>query len=185
MCKGAAIEPAWLLDTAVDFANTEGGYIVVGLEDPAKAIDQKRLLGISENPDNVSDFLKLIEKEIDPPLNLWGKFELDIINVNDQPDKLFVVNVKKSNDAHSLKRGDTFVRKGRQNVKIGSTEIMRLKYEKGAIKFESEKSGIATLEDVDLSLLGMYKKDTASEGSDNWQFLKTTASPLANQVYLN
>ena len=171
-CKRAAIEPAKLLETVVAFANTEGGYIVIGLEDPLKADGLKRLLGISENLSNISDFLKLIEKEIEPPLNLWGKFELDIINVSGQQDKLFVVSVKKSNDVHSLKRGDTFVRKGNQNVKIGSTEIMRLKYEKGAIKFESEKSGISTLDDLDTILLNVYKKDTSSEGVDDWQFLK-------------
>jgi len=171
-CKRAAIEPSKLLETVIAFANTEGGYIIIGLEDPSKAEGDKRLLGISENPDNVSDFLKLIEKEIEPPLNLWKKFELDITNVKGQPDKLFVVSIEKSNDVHSLKKGDTFIRKGRQNVKIGSTEIMRLKYEKGAIKFEGEKSGITTLEDLDLALLNLYKKDTSSEGLDDWQFLK-------------
>lgn len=83
-----------------------------------------------------------------------------------------MLNIKKSNDVHSLKKGDTFVRKGRQNVKIGSTEIMRLKYEKGAIKFESEKSGILSIEDLDRDLLSQYKKDTSSTGLDDWQFLK-------------
>ena len=139
-CKRAAIDPSKLLETAIAFANTEGGFIVIGLEDPAKAQGEKRLIGISEKPDNVSDFLRLIDKEIDPPLMLWSKFELDIINVSGQADKLMVINIKKGDDVHSLKRGDTFVRKGRQNTKIGSTEIMRLKYEKGSIKFENEKS---------------------------------------------
>lgn len=171
-CKRAAIKPADLMETVIAFANSDGGYIVVGLEDPAKAVGEKRLLGISENADNVSDFLKLIDKEIEPPLILWGKFELDITNAQGQPDKLLVLNIKKSNDVHSLKRGDTFVRKGRQNVKIGSTEIMRLKYEKGAIKFESEKSGITSLEGLDQDLLVQYKKDTSSTGLDDWQFLK-------------
>src|ERR1035437_1413703 len=129
-CKRAAIEPSKLLETVIAFANTDGGFIVVGLEDPRKAHGNKRLIGISEKPDNVSDFLKLIEKEIEPPIILWGKFELDITNVNGKPDKLFVISVQKSNDVHSLKRGDTFSRKGNQNVKIGSTEIMRMKYEK-------------------------------------------------------
>src|SRR3989344_7769430 len=135
-CKRAAIKPADLLETVVGFANADGGLIVVGLEDPTKAHEEKRLIGISEHGDNVSDFLKLIDKEIDPPLILWGKFELDIINTQGQPDKLLVLSIKKSNDVHSLKRGDTFIRKGKQNIKIGSTEIMRLKYEKGAIQFE-------------------------------------------------
>ena len=171
-CKRAAVQPAKLLETVVAFANTDGGFLVVGLEDPTKAQGEKRLLGISENLSNVSDFLKLIEKEIDPPLVLWNKFELDINNINKAQDKLLTVNIKKSNDVHSLKKGDTFVRRGHQNIKIGSSEIMRLKYEKGAIKFESELSGKKLLEDLDMDLLVTYKRDTQSEGLDNWQFLK-------------
>lgn len=171
-CKRAAIKPADLLETVVAFANSDGGVIVVGLEDPLKTQGEKRLLGISENADNVSDFLKLIDKEIEPLLILWVKFELGITNTQGQFDKLLIINIKKSNDVHSLKRGDTFLRKGRQNVKIGSTEIMRLKYEKGAIKFESEKAGITSLENLDRELLIQYKKDTSSIGLDDWQFLK-------------
>lgn len=171
-CKRAAVQPYKLLETIVAFANTEGGYIVVGLEDPNKAKNLDRLIGISESPDNVSDFLKLIEKEIDPPIRLWNQFELKIANVKNKKDQLLVINVNKSNDVHSLKRGDTFVRRGKQNVKIGSTEIMRLKYEKGSVKFENEPSGITSLETLDDNLLLNYKKDTNSESQDNWQFLK-------------
>ena len=171
-CKRAAIQPAKLLETVVAFANTDGGLIVMGMEDPRKAQKDDRLIGISENPDNVSEFLKLLEKEIEPPIILWNKFELDIINTNNISDRLLVINVKKSNDVHSLKKGDTFVRRGRQNFKIGSTEIVRLKYEKGAVKFEDEKTGKNDLEEIDLKLLENYKKDTQSKEKDNWQFLK-------------
>ncbi len=171
-CKRASISPAHLLETIISFANTDGGFVVIGMEDPKKAQGEKRLLGISENQDNVSEVLKHISKEIDPPLILWTKFELDIINTKGQADKLLVLSIKKSDDVHSLKKGDTFVRKGSQNVKIGSSEIMRLKYEKGAIKFESEKSGITSLESLDHEHFAQYKKDTSSSGSDDWQFLK-------------
>ncbi len=179
-CKRAAIKPANLLETVIGFANADGGFIVVGLEDPGKAEGDNRLIGINENPDNVSDFLKLVEKEIEPPLILWGKFELDITNTQEQTDTLLVLNIKKSNDVHSLKRGDTFVRKGRQNVKIGSTEILRIKYEKGAIKFESEKSGITSLESLDHSLFAQYKKDTSGIGVNDWQFLKDNGLAVGN-----
>jgi ATP-dependent DNA helicase RecG len=67
-CKRDAIDPSKLLETVVAFANTDGGLIVIGLEDPNKEQGDKRLIGISENLDNVSNFLKLIEKEIEPPL---------------------------------------------------------------------------------------------------------------------
>lgn len=178
-CKRAAIRPADLLETVVAFANADGGLIVVGLEDPKKAHGEKRLLGISEHMDNCSDFLKLLEREIEPPLLLRKKAEVDIVNTQGKPDKLLILSVEKSNDVHSLKKGDTFIRKGSQNVKIGSTEIMRLKYEKGAIKFESEKSGVFSLEDLDHDLLSQYKKDTASNGADDWQFLKDNGLALS------
>ncbi|MBI3443049.1 putative DNA binding domain-containing protein [Candidatus Woesebacteria bacterium] len=171
-CKRAAVQPIRLLETVVALANTAGGFIVIGLEDPTKAKGTHRLIGLSENPDNVSEFLKLIDKEIDPTLKLWSKFELPIVNSRKNNDALLVVNVKKSDDVHSLKKGDTLVRKGKQNVKIGSTEIVRLKYEKGAIRFEDERTQLNTLDELNLDLLNEYKRDTHSENQDNWQFLK-------------
>lgn len=172
-CKRAAVQPYRLLETVVSFANTDGGMLVIGLEDPEKVKqNEKRLLGVNENPDNVSEFLKLIDKELDPPLKLYHKFEVEIVNVDNKKDFLLIIVVNKSNDVHSLKRGDTFVRRGRQNVKIGSSEIIRLKYEKGSIKFEDEESYIDDLGLLDASLFEQYKKDTQSESEDNWQFLK-------------
>jgi len=180
-CKRAAISPSKLLETLTAFANTEGGLIVIGLEDPEKAPREKRLIGISENPDNLSEFLKLYEKDIYPPLNIIFKSYIDIKNIQGENDQIFVIKIGKSNDVHSLKNGDTFVRKGRQNVKIGSSEIIRLKYEKGAIKFEDEKSGISSFDDIDLQLLNQYRKDTSSEENDYWQFLKDNGLAVKSQ----
>lgn len=171
-CKRAAVQPAKLLEAVVAFANTEGGFIVIGLEDPSKVSGTNRLIGISENEDNASEFLKLIDKEIEPLIKLWKSFEVEITNKKGIKDKLLIVNIKKSSDIHSLKKGDTFVRRGRQNVKIGSSEIIRLKYEKGTIKFEDENSLVDSLDDLDLDLLERYKSETQSLNQDNWQFLK-------------
>mgnify|MGYP001569267680 CR=1 FL=1 len=62
-CKRAGAKPADLLEVVVAFANTDGGILVIGLEDPKKAVGAGRLIGISENQDNISDFLKLIQKD--------------------------------------------------------------------------------------------------------------------------
>lgn len=172
-CKRANIDPSKLLNTVVAFANTSGGHIVIGLEDPKKGIGSQRLYGISENQENVSEFLKLIEKEISPSLShLWTSFELEIMNRENAPDILFVVRVSKSSDVHSLKKGDTYIRRGHQNVKIGAEEIIRLKYEKGSLKFESEPTTIAHFDDIDQQMFDQFKKDLESQSKDQWQFLK-------------
>jgi ATP-dependent DNA helicase RecG len=177
-CKRASIAPSKLLESVVAFANTSGGTIALGLEDSKKAKNEQRLLGISENLSNIAESLKLIEKEIAPPLKLWGKHEIDITNTKGIPDKILFLTVGKGDDVHSLKNGDTFVRKGDQTVKIGAGEIVRLKYEKGALKFEDEAADSVSLDDLDGELLNTYMHDTQSEGKDNWQFLKDNGLAL-------
>lgn len=171
--KRAAVQPRRLLESVCAFANGEGGFLVVGLEDEKKAQDGQRLVGISENPDNVSEFLKLLKIEFDPPLQYTIRsFEEEIVNKQGKTDRLLVVRIQKSNDIHSLKNGDTFIRRGSQNVKIGAQEILRLRYERGSIKFEDEDSGLNDLSDLEEDLLSKYKANTGSQNQDTWQFLK-------------
>ncbi|HOA18800.1 MAG TPA: putative DNA binding domain-containing protein [bacterium] len=171
-CKRAKIKPRKLLETAVAFANTDGGIIAIGVEDPEKAKDKDRLIGISEGVDNVTEFVKLLDKEIDPFLGEKQFYELDIENVEGQADKILIIQVAKSQEVHSLKNGDTFVRKGDQNIKIGNREITRLKYEKGTIKFEAELTGIKSLEGFDKELFEQFKADNHSRSINDFQFLK-------------
>ena len=56
-CKRALIKPAKIIETVCAFANTDGGIIALGMEDPKKAPKTERLIGISEGADNVSDIL--------------------------------------------------------------------------------------------------------------------------------
>lgn len=181
-CKRAAAKPSDFLETVVAFANTDGGVLVIGMEDPKKASGKSRLIGIHEGQDNVSEFLKLIQKEIEPPVLIWEKTEIEIINSKKQKDILVVINVQKSNDVHSLKKGDTFVRRGSQNIKIGSSEIIRLKYEKGTIYFEDEKSGLSDTDALDIGLFAEYKKFTSSTGEDDWQFLKDNGLAIQGEL---
>lgn len=171
-CKRAAIKPPKILETICAFANSDGGTILIGLEDPEKASRDKRLIGIAEAEDNVSEIINSITKDFAPPLRPVDIQEIPIVNVKGEQDKLIILRILKGQDVHSLKKGDTFVRTGRMNHKIGSEEITRLRYEKGAIKYEDEVTGLDTLDDLDEALVEQYMKDTASTQQDKWQFLK-------------
>lgn len=171
-CKRVLAKPGKLIETIVAFANTDGGILAIGLEDPTKAVGDARLIGINEKPENAAELLHLIKTDISPALGDIRHFEIPIMNVLGKPDKLYVFNIHKSNDVHSLRSGDTFVRRGDKTVKIGSVEITRLKYEKGSIKFEDELSGVSDLECLDQDLLQSFRKDISSIETDMWQVLK-------------
>jgi ATP-dependent DNA helicase RecG len=181
-CKRAATKPSVALNTIVALANTNGGLFVLGLEDYKKATGAKRLLGINENRDNISELLKLINQDITPAV-AYQTVEIPIININGEKDHLCVIRVIKSNTIHSLRNGDTYIRRGNQNNKIGAEEIIRLKYEKGSISVESESADIKDLAELDDSLLTEYKNDTRARYEDKWQFLKDNG--LVTNGFLN
>ncbi len=159
--------------------NTRGGLLVVGLDDEKNTKGDSRLLGISEGLDNISEFKKLLKSEFEPPLHqLVSVQEIEITNNKKLKDKLFLVWIEKSQDVHSLKNGDTFIRTGSHNTKIGSQEITRLKYEKGSIKSETEVTIIDSLDQLDIDLINKYKKDNKSSNEDTWQFLKDSGLAL-------
>jgi len=86
-CKRAQAAPSKILETVVAFANAEGGLLVLGLEDPDKATAEKRIIGISENLDNISEIINLIPKEISPPLPTVNQHRIPIVNVNGIKDE--------------------------------------------------------------------------------------------------
>ncbi len=186
-CKRAAVEPSKILESMVALANSEGGLLVVGLEDPDKADGKKRLIGVSEGPDKVSELMNLMVKEITPPFPNIKDADVAIVNNRGAADILKVFVVERSTDVHSLKRGDTYLRRGRHNRKLTAEEIMRLKYAKGSIRYESEPVPDVKPQDLDQTLLAKYQKYTGSTNQDIWQFLKDNGltAEKEGQTFLN
>jgi ATP-dependent DNA helicase RecG len=54
------------LETILAFANTDGGLLVLGLEDAAKAQGRERVYGIGENPESVDELRRLVRTRITP-----------------------------------------------------------------------------------------------------------------------
>lgn len=182
--KRISIKPSDLLDLVVGFANSLGGRIVLGLAD--QKVKKDRLFGISENEENISEIKKLIIRDIEPSIINFEEEYIDIINNQKNKDRIYILNIEKSSDIVSKRNGDTFLRKGDQNVKIGASEIIRLKYERGNISIESESSNIDDLECLDTDLLSLYKKDNNSLSENDWQFLKDQGLTVKkdNKVFL-
>lgn len=61
-----------VLETAVAFANTDGGIIALGLEDPDKAKGRDRVFGIQENPKVGTRARRYTKPNMPPPIQLFS-----------------------------------------------------------------------------------------------------------------
>jgi len=57
------------IETAVAFANTQGGWLALGVEDTDKAKGRDRVYGIRENPESADELRRLLRSRITPPLD--------------------------------------------------------------------------------------------------------------------
>ena len=186
-CKRAEIQPAKALETICAFANSQGGTLAFGLEDPLKGSPSQRVLGIKTSGLKLEELLNLIEKEFNPPLlETPQKYEIDVVNNKGETDSIILLKITKSKEIHSLRNGNTFIRRGSSNYKIGVPEITKLSYEKGTRKYENELAPDVDLSMLDHQLLNRYKKDVDSETKDSKIFLKNNglATAVKNQILL-
>lgn len=124
------------LQSIVAFANTEGGLLVLGIEDSERAQGRDRVHGIEENPESIDELQRLILTRITPS---FGPPEIAATRFtrigctlrNGRPGSIVVVRVPKSVQVHSLVDGGTYVRLSRSNRQIAASEIVELAMQRG------------------------------------------------------
>ena len=172
-CKRAEIQPSKVLKTVCAFVNSQGGVIALGVDDPRKVSREKRIVGIGAQEPLLSELLNLVKKEFDPPL--VREIEMRKIatgNLHGKRDHIALLRIPKSPDIHSLKNGNTFIRRGSSNYRIGVSEITRLRYEKGTLKYENEPATDVPFSALNHDLLNQYKEDVGSLEMNDREFLK-------------
>ena len=137
-----------LLESVVAFANTDGGMLALGVEDPDKAGGRERLYGIQEHPMNWDELRRKIRSRITEPddLSITHK-EIECTLRIDQRGSIILLKIGKSSRVHSIVDDGTYVRLSKGNKELTATEINDLCYARGVISAESR------LENVDFELL--------------------------------
>ena len=126
------------LETVVAFANTEGGFLVLGLEDFKKAQGDDRLYGIQENPEAVDELRRKVEHGITPPLDEVSWRTVPCILRDGSDGALVVVGVPKSSKVHSVVENGTWKRLERGNREMTAKEVNDLCFARGVISAETE-----------------------------------------------
>jgi ATP-dependent DNA helicase RecG len=133
-----------LADALVAFANTDGGTIVVGLDENGEYVGQV----YSEDLEGI---LKEAEKRCRPAVVLgnWEQFETE-------KGAVVAIRVPRSLELHALEDGRVLVRSGTENRPLGGDAIRRLASTKSTGDFESETVPGATFDDFDPDMLDEY-----------------------------
>ena len=128
------------LETVCAFANTEGGVLVLGVEDPKKAAGRDRVYGVQENPEAVDDLRRLILSRLQPPLSPAPTLQDVPCTLRDgTAGSIVLVHVPKSERIHAVVDKAPFVRLPKSNRRLWSTEeIAALSLRRGATPFDAQ-----------------------------------------------
>lgn len=140
------------LETIVALANTDGGYLVLGMEDEKKAQGRDRLIGIEENPECVDELRRKLRSRTTPVLSPPDGPDVQFIPIgctlrDGARGAIMVIKVPKSPTVHSVVDGGTFLRLDKGNRQLSAQEITELSLRRGATSY------VGQLVDVRLDLL--------------------------------
>lgn len=136
-----------LADLLVGFANAEGGLIAAGIHDG-------KIEGVSSSA-RVNDWRQAAMDFTRPPVR--HRFELlPCLNSNGEKDEIALIEVEPSERAHETARGETFLRVGDENRRLGLLEAQELRYDKGDSTYDASALERTSFEDVDERLVNRY-----------------------------
>jgi len=137
-----------LADLMVGFANAEGGLIVVG-------IHGGQVEGIAGAGRLVNEWRQAALDLTEPPV----RHRLESVpctNAAGDRDEILVVEIESSEGVHTNSRGDTYLRVGDENRRLGVVEAQELRFDKGQSAFDGTVADGATLADLDPELVDRY-----------------------------
>lgn len=147
-CKRLKDKLTKLLETVVAFANSDGGTIALGFEDPDKATGRKRIFGIQENLANWDELRRLLQSRItEPNMLVWQAMEIGCTLQDDKLGSVIFLRIEKSTRIHSIVDDGTWVRFDTGNKQLTAIEINNLCFARGTISAENQ------LEHVEFELL--------------------------------
>ena len=126
------------LEAIVAFANTEGGFLILGMEDSKKAKGTHRLYGIQENPEAVDELHEQVAHRVTPSIEGITWRSLPCTLRDGTTGELTVVAVQKSAKVHSIVTDGTWKRLEKGNREMTAGEINELCFARGVISAEGE-----------------------------------------------
>ena len=126
------------LETICAMANTQGGWLLLGIEDPAKEKGKARLYGIGENPEAVDELIRKLGTQLLPAVGDIQQLRIPCTLRDGSQGVLVALGIPKSDKVHSIVDGGTWTRGQASNREMNASEITELSYRRGVRSAESE-----------------------------------------------
>ncbi len=125
------------LQTIVAMANTDGGIIVLGIDDPQKTTKKglDRIYGIEENPELYDELGNVVKKILPPISSIWPP---EIIDIPSKNLRVGWLSVPKATDNFRSIENHVYIRQERGNKRLSPQEIVHFAYIKGFQKADNE-----------------------------------------------
>ncbi|MFO7632392.1 MAG: ATP-binding protein [Caldilinea sp.] len=137
-------EPALIAETLVAFANSDGGWLVLG-------IDADGTVGAFVTDDEVADAVRKAERMCRPPVRTVDWQQLTVPG-----GAVVMLRVERSEDLHALEDGRVLVRRGAENEPAGGEEIERLLAGRPVGDFELQPVPGASRDDLAEEIIDEY-----------------------------
>lgn len=136
---------AKIVETIVAMANTDGGIIILGIDDPEKTKNKglSRIFGIEENQERYDEIGREIIKIIPPLAMLWPPNQIKC----EGNKTIGIVQIPKTGEHIHTINNKVFIRLEKGNKALTPHEVIKYSYARGFQKADRE------LVDVDFKLL--------------------------------
>ncbi|MCK4386701.1 MAG: putative DNA binding domain-containing protein [Candidatus Pacebacteria bacterium] len=128
------------IQTIVAMANTDGGTIIFGIDDPEKTQLKgfDRIFGIEENKELVDEIFQEIKRIIPPISNL----NPNLIKISDDKT-IALLNISKATESFYSIDDRVWIRLHKSNKKLIPQEIVKFSYAKGFEKADKELADVS------------------------------------------
>lgn len=145
----ARVQARTIGDLIAGFANAEGGLLVVGIHDG-------KVEGVASS-NRLNAWRQSALDFTEPPVR--HRFELlPCRNEQGEDDEIVLIEVEASERVHLTVKGETFLRVGDENRRLGLIESQELRYDKGDSIFDGSAVEGTSFDDLDESLVEAYEQ---------------------------
>jgi ATP-dependent DNA helicase RecG len=126
-----------ILETIVAMANTDGGRIVLGIDDPEKTRRKglDRIVGIEESKELFDEVQRELQRIVPPVTGVSSPYMLPVPDVN---KTIAIIDVPKATECFHSVNNHVYVRLHKGNKLLTPQEVIKLSYAKGFEKADRE-----------------------------------------------